>query len=88
MQFYGICNLSKTLKSGICKLHKYGGLVCISDIYEIDDYTKIIYNNKAFINKYLKKEGYTHLHSFKVINSYYTDEFVVPNIMFSGCKLH
>lgn len=74
-------------KAGKCGLHQYGGLVCIGDKYETEDYSKIIKNNKPFIIKFFNKQGFTHFKNFYIDNVYYTDEFIVPHIMFNGCKL-
>lgn len=77
-------NGSKSLKQFQCTNWRHSGRVCISDTFEIEDFGKVIYNNKAFIRDFLKYLNCTHLHSIKVYNIHYTDELIVPHFMLRG----
>lgn len=85
-QFYDIVENedSKNLKVLCCTNWKHRGRVCISDTFEIEDFGKVVYNNRAFIREYLNYLKCSHLHSITVYNIHYTDELIVPRFILRG----
>ena len=85
-EFYDVSETDgdKFLKRFRCTNWKHGGRVCINDTFEIEDFGKVIFNNKAFLRKYLEYLKCSHLHSITVYNIHYTDELIVPHFYLKG----
>jgi hypothetical protein len=81
--FYDI-DETKKIKAYRCTNLRHGGRVCINDTFEIEDFGKVISNNRAFILKFLECVKCSHLHSITVSNIHYTDELIVPHFFIKG----